>query len=279
MAKMWFRKISCNIIFNLFFILIKDILCLKDVKLTLEPSVVKLKGTSTLRCTYDLEGDKLYSVKWYRGSHEFYRYDVTAESPSRYFEMAGTKPDLTSSNSTQVVLTDIDFNLAGNFTCEVTTDEPNIHTRMDWKIMFVVQPPSHPPVISVGREPLDYGDILRANCSSYQSRPPASLKFILNNNTVNQTEPAALRPNVYKWSDLQLELKLSDIHFNQGRLILKCVAQIPPIYLETAELELESRHPVPARVSAPSNASTKTPSERIVTSSFFVFLVVLMQTC
>lgn len=46
------------------------------------------------------------------------------------------------------------------------------------------EPPSHPPVISVGREPLDYGDILRANCSSYQSRPPASLKFILNNNTV-----------------------------------------------------------------------------------------------
>lgn len=64
---------------------------------------------------------------------------------------------------------------------------------------------------------------------------------------MNQTEPAALRPNVYKWSDLQLELKLSDIHFNQGRLILQCVAQISPIYLETAELELQSRHPVPAR--------------------------------
>lgn len=80
---------------------VSDILCLKDVKLTLEPSVVKLKGTSTLRCTYDLEGDKLYSVKWYRGSHEFYRYDVTAESPSRYFEMAGTKPDVSTAFTTR----------------------------------------------------------------------------------------------------------------------------------------------------------------------------------
>lgn len=87
-----------SILFQIFqhVLFVSDILCLKDVKLTLEPSVVKLKGTSTLRCTYDLEGDKLYSVKWYRGSHEFYRYDVTAESPSRYFEMAGTKPDVST---------------------------------------------------------------------------------------------------------------------------------------------------------------------------------------
>lgn len=27
-----------------------------------------------MTCTYDLEGDELYSVKWYKGRQEFYRY-------------------------------------------------------------------------------------------------------------------------------------------------------------------------------------------------------------
>lgn len=66
---------------------------------------------------------------------------------------------------------------------------------------------------------------------------------------MNQSEPAALRrANLRDWSDLQLELKLSLMHFNEGRLVLQCVAQISSIYHEVAELELESvRHPVPAR--------------------------------
>lgn len=66
---------------------------------------------------------------------------------------------------------------------------------------------------------------------------------------VHQSESAVLRrANVRDWSDLQLELQLSFIHFDEGRLVLQCVAQISSIYREVAELELESvRHPVPAR--------------------------------
>jgi len=30
--------------------------------------------TAKLSCNYDLEGDKLYSIKWYRNRHEFYRW-------------------------------------------------------------------------------------------------------------------------------------------------------------------------------------------------------------
>ncbi|KAF7284988.1 hypothetical protein GWI33_012308 [Rhynchophorus ferrugineus] len=268
------------IVFSLSLI-IKDALCLKNVAVFIEPDVVQYKDKSTLRCTYDLEDDVLYSVKWYRGSREFYRY-IPAEQPSiKFFPIPGVTADLARSNSSQVVLKDIEFNLAGNFSCEVTTDGQNIHTRIDSKSMLVVQLPVHPPEISVGREPLDYGDILRANCSSYPSRPPADLKFILNGITVNQSEPAALRKqNTNDWSDLQLELKLSFIHFNEGRLALQCVAQVSSIYREVAELELESlRHPVPARVSAPSNAAART-SQKIeytlrLAAYFLLFSMIL----
>ena len=33
------------------------------------PSVKKLNSTVILQCNYDLDGDTLYSVKWYKGSH------------------------------------------------------------------------------------------------------------------------------------------------------------------------------------------------------------------
>lgn len=33
-----------------------------------------------LSCSYDLEGDKLYSIKWYRNGHEFYRY-IPSDNP------------------------------------------------------------------------------------------------------------------------------------------------------------------------------------------------------
>lgn len=52
---------------------------LKDVTLQIEPRIVRRGEEATLICTYDLESDPLYAVKWYRGNREFYRY-----TPSNY---------------------------------------------------------------------------------------------------------------------------------------------------------------------------------------------------
>ncbi|CAH0559283.1 unnamed protein product [Brassicogethes aeneus] len=90
---------------------------------------------------------------------------------------------------------------------------------------YIVKLPDNPPTISVGRDPLDYGDMLRANCSSPPARPPALLKFLLNNLTVARSEPLTPRKTMEQaWSDLTLEMELYEFHFSQGRLILKCVS-------------------------------------------------------
>ncbi|KAG5870207.1 hypothetical protein JTB14_030320 [Gonioctena quinquepunctata] len=115
---------------------------------------------------------------------------------------------------------------------------------------FVSELPDSFPTISVEGEPLDYGDILRANCSCPPSRPKATLTFLLNNYTVARSEPPT--PRHYQensWSDLSLEMELSQFHFNSGRLILQCIAEIEGIYREEAVLKLGSvRDPVPERV-------------------------------
>lgn len=229
---------------------------LKDVELVLEPAVVQRLQHSILHCNYDLEKSPLYSVKWYRGPFEFYRFTPSEHPSSKVFPIGGILVDMNHSNGTQVFLRNIEFNLAGNFTCEVTTDETFV-TRMDSKAMLVVQLPDHPPTISVSREPLDYGDMLRANCSSSPSKPPATLHFLLNNLTVARSEQfSPRRKQEFNWSDLELELPLTEYHFHEGRLILKCTAKIADVYFEIATLELASaRHPRPERVAMDSTTS------------------------
>jgi hypothetical protein len=66
---------------------------LQNVKLVF-PSVVRLGGEATLLCLYDLEGEPLYSVQWYRGNHEFYRYMPDESPPGRAFQFEGIVVDV-----------------------------------------------------------------------------------------------------------------------------------------------------------------------------------------
>ena len=52
-------------------------------------------GSDTkLVCNYDLEGDNLYSVKWYRNGHEFYRYIPTDDPSTTIFRQPGIDVDV-----------------------------------------------------------------------------------------------------------------------------------------------------------------------------------------
>ncbi|CAH1118820.1 unnamed protein product [Phaedon cochleariae] len=250
-----------------------DALSLKNVLLTIEPKVVQRFNHSVLRCSYDLEGDALYSVKWYRGRYEFYRYTPSEYPSIKTFPFRGINIDGYNSNSTQVALRDIDFSISGNFSCEVTTDAP-FSTGSDTKTMVVVQLPEHPPTISVEGEPLDYGDTLRANCSSSPSKPKATLTLTLNNLTVarSSASPSQKHPT---WSDLPLLMVLSEAHFSDGRLVLQCVSEIGAIYREVAVLKLGSvRDPVPERVTF--NSSYSDSASRTMLQILLIISMLLM---
>lgn len=66
---------------------------LKDVSATI-PLAVRIGDTVTLQCHYDLEGEPLYTVKWYKGTKEFFRY-IPKELPStQEFALAGISIDV-----------------------------------------------------------------------------------------------------------------------------------------------------------------------------------------
>ena len=68
-----------------------------------------------LVCNYDLEGDKLYSVKWYRNNQEFYRYIPTDNPSTAVFRQPGLIVNEYRSSETNIFLRRVDLMTTGLF--------------------------------------------------------------------------------------------------------------------------------------------------------------------
>ncbi|CAB0011789.1 unnamed protein product [Nesidiocoris tenuis] len=69
---------------------LSDGLKLIDVKI--DKHVVMGRGT-TLECLFDMESEPLYSVKWYKDGHEFFRFVPKEVPPSQHFSVPGVHVD------------------------------------------------------------------------------------------------------------------------------------------------------------------------------------------
>lgn len=58
------------------------------------PSSVRVGETVVLKCLYDLGGDSLYTMKWYRGPDEFYRFTPKESPPVKTFPSPGLSIDV-----------------------------------------------------------------------------------------------------------------------------------------------------------------------------------------
>lgn len=68
--------------------------CLREVSLEVVPEVVQRGKEAILRCHYDLEKAPLYSLKWYRGRHEFYRFSPSEDPATKIFNISGIYVDV-----------------------------------------------------------------------------------------------------------------------------------------------------------------------------------------
>ncbi|XP_025193341.1 uncharacterized protein LOC112593207 [Melanaphis sacchari] len=247
-----------------YLLLIHIVWSLHNVSIHFIPPAVEKGHDVMIYCNYDLDGAPMLSVKWYRGSHEFYRYSPGMIPATQTFPFYGLNVDLSVSNATQVFLRDVGFNLSGNLSCEVTTDGPSFKTAIVSKRIIVVELPKSKPVIVTDKDKYDPGDTLIANCTSPTSKPATNLTFYLNNVLIDR--PEALKytiSNSLQLIKLTVTLKLDQSHFKYGRkLLLQCTALINTLYRKTSELRLpiKSTEPVPEKVTSPSFGCQVTPS-------------------
>ncbi|KAH8325233.1 hypothetical protein KR074_001886 [Drosophila pseudoananassae] len=281
---------SCNYSSNMLqFLLLFGVLCdagqasLRDVNLLVQPPAVRRGQSVALRCDYQLDGAPLYSIKFYRGQFEFYRYTPGEYPHTKVFYHPSIRVDESGSNSTVVLIRNVSFSLSGQFSCEVTADAPLYSTATAYAQMQVAEFPEKRPQLFTENTRYEPGDVLRANCSISPSRPRAELRFTINNVPVNSDETQYIQAgdNLIA-SRLSLRVQLQAIHFvaglsahgngngngngltnslytgsggggggsSGGGLVLRCTAQIGDLYQEYKEIELGTpqKDPVPARV-------------------------------
>lgn len=78
------------------------ITCLKDVSVTI-PSAVKRGDNALLICNYDIENDTLYTVKWYKGRREFYRYTPKENPAGKIFKGVSGVGAITNTNHGEIL--------------------------------------------------------------------------------------------------------------------------------------------------------------------------------
>jgi len=165
-------------------------LCLKLLELDVPTHKLVGEGVK-LVCRFDMEGDTLYSVKWYRNEQEFYRFVPNDRPKLQIFPQHGIRVERSKSSRQHVFLFDLQLEASGSYRCEVSAEAPSFRTKHEEKVMVVVQEPYHNEI--VGLMPRYYtGDLVNVTCYSKGSSPPAELAWKVNDDQIYDSTTAEL---------------------------------------------------------------------------------------
>ncbi|KAI1303012.1 hypothetical protein HDE_02390 [Halotydeus destructor] len=206
------------------------------------PSPVTAGESVEITCSYDLQGDRLYSVKYYKNGLEFYRYVPKDWPPAQYLAMPGIKVDVSRSDQNKVYLKHVDLNSAGRYRCEISAEAPSFRTAAAEKEMQIFVLPSDGP--RIWSEKVDYkpSEMITVNCTSAKSKPPASLSWFINVEPMGPEHQAeystTLHADGLETSSLSIRFRLSEKSFKNGVMKLKCIASISEVYTISNEAQL-----------------------------------------
>ncbi|XP_018328873.1 uncharacterized protein LOC108739465 isoform X2 [Agrilus planipennis] len=223
---------------------------LKSVNLSV-PIAVRAGHSVTLECDYDLEGAPLYSVKWYYGDSEFYRYVPKEEPPTRVFPLRGMHVDVSGSNARNVTLLTVGRQLSGIFKCEVSADAPLFHTEIRSAKMVVAVVPNGAPVVRVDKSKLEQGGPLIAECTAPPAYPAPNLTWFVNDQKVPGSTSTSIRIDKDLLETATGKLELTGAGGTWVLVRLKCEASVFRLYRASSievSVKPESPKPQPASI-------------------------------
>jgi len=201
-----------------------------------------------MTCNYDLERQRLYQVKWYKGNHEFYRYSPGELDIKKSFLVKNLNIDLRRSDEKNILLHNLHVDMTGTYTCEVST-EGTFETVKKTAKMNVIALPRGGPHIQGVQQDVRIGDFINLNCTSLKSKPAANLTFFINNRNASEMKRGRnfeLRQSLivneerdYKSesSILELNFRVKKHHVRNGASIeIRCEASIMNGYHRKSKL-------------------------------------------
>ncbi|XP_045136998.1 junctional adhesion molecule 2A-like isoform X4 [Portunus trituberculatus] len=194
------------------------------------PPMVVEGGEAQLECEYDVEGEQLYSVKWYKDDKEFFRF-IPADTPSiQVFRLPGVNVDKSRSTNSRVVLHRVSLRSSGKYRCEVSAEAPLFNTDAGGGRLLVVYAPRSDPSISGVHRRYAVGATVRANCTASPSQPTAALTWLVNGREAEASSllhyPPTITTEGLYTAILGLHFRTVPAHFRYGELRLRCVATV-----------------------------------------------------
>uniref|UniRef100_A0A1B6BWQ5 Ig-like domain-containing protein n=1 Tax=Clastoptera arizonana TaxID=38151 RepID=A0A1B6BWQ5_9HEMI len=139
------------------------------------------RGSSVnLTCKFDLDGRKLYSVKWYKDEFEFFTYMPDQKPQRKDHRVPGVTLNWNHSGMNTVVLKDLTFNASGNYSCEVSSEAPAYLTDVRKSRMTVIAFPKKDPELEGMKPSYEEGDYINVNCTAAPSHPPPEVDWYIN---------------------------------------------------------------------------------------------------
>ncbi|XP_054717512.1 uncharacterized protein LOC129226908 [Uloborus diversus] len=221
-----------------------NLMCLKLRELAI-PAVVIRGAAVWLNCTYDLENEKLYSIKWHKNNVEFYRYLPEDKPPGQLYELQGIHIDLRRTDRGNLFMPFTEVSSEGIYRCEVSTDAPTFQTVKGEREMRIYVNPSSKPRIFGKKGYYSPGNLVNVTCVSAPSRPAAFLKWWINgvearSHQLTRPLPDESYDGLYI-SKLRLTFEARPSHFFQGRMKVQCEAIISQAHtLRSEEIIISS---------------------------------------
>ncbi|XP_041779079.1 uncharacterized protein LOC121597410 [Anopheles merus] len=223
------------------------VITLKDVRVSV-PVAIRRGDNANLICHYDMEGAELYSVKWYKGKREFFRYTPKEIPALKSFVVAGLSVERPLSNGSHLTLVAVEPAATGKYSCEVSADLPSFDTMIVSSEMEVVDVPVTKPLITGIKQFYRIGDVVLGNCTSYNSKPAANLTWLLDDKKINASQ--MMQYPIYKdqrsgldTSTLGLFFHLSHHFLGRSKLKFSCIAVIYDVYEQRVDRWIEDERP------------------------------------
>ncbi|XP_067143377.1 irregular chiasm C-roughest protein-like isoform X1 [Centruroides vittatus] len=218
-------------------IVAKGVLGLRLSKLEV-PGVVVHGEPVWLNCSFDIETDELYSIKWYKNNLEFYRYLPSDHPPAQKYDLLGIYLDLVKSELGRVYLYKTDLNSDGRYRCEVSAEAPSFQTVRAEKEMRIYVLPEHGPTVSEAHSRHRSGEEVNVTCTSALSKPAAILKWYINDKEASRDfqihYPPLLHVSGLESSRLGLNFVADSKHFWNGTMKLRCVSLMSQVYAKSS---------------------------------------------
>ncbi|XP_066939798.1 uncharacterized protein [Macrobrachium rosenbergii] len=229
-----------------------ETVCIRISKVQV-PKYLEVGSSGDLDCTWQEENDQMYSIKWYQAAHEFYRYTPTARDPIQIFDPPTLDVDRQKSWGGNVRIANVTLEAAGPFHCEVSADGPTFHTASGQDTLNIIDLPDGGPKIQGIRTQYLPGEQVDLKCITLRSKPAPELSFTVNNEQI-----------VARWADPQINTEDRDglttstlrVRFTltprfierDGYATVRCKAEIPGFYMDTADEIISTRAPYHASV-------------------------------